>query len=44
MADDSKKENPSSVRQLAAILFADIVGYTSMMQADEALAFQNIKR
>ncbi len=31
-------------RQLAAILFADIVGYTSMMQADEGLALEKIKR
>jgi len=29
------KQPSSSKRQLAAILFADIVGYTSMMQADE---------
>ncbi len=31
-------------RQLAAILFADIVGYTALMQKDEALALQKIKR
>ena len=28
----------SSIRQLAAILFADIVGYTAIMQEDEVLA------
>src|SRR6185295_3094443 len=27
-------------RQLAAIMFADIMGYTAMMQDDEALAIQ----
>jgi TolB-like protein len=30
----------SSTRQLAAILFADIAGYTAMMQEDEELAIQ----
>ena len=29
-----------SSRQLAAIMFADIAGYTAMMQEDEALAMQ----
>ncbi|HSZ32688.1 MAG TPA: adenylate/guanylate cyclase domain-containing protein, partial [Puia sp.] len=29
----------SQTRQLAAILFADIAGYTAMMEADEARAF-----
>ena len=38
------QEHNSSDRQLAAILFADIVGYTSLMQADEAHTFQIIKR
>ena len=33
-----------STRRLAAILFADIVGYTSLMQHDEKLALQKIKR
>ena len=31
-------------RQLAAILFADIVGYTSLMQKDETLASTLLKR
>ena len=31
-------------RQLAAILFADIVGYTALMQKDEALARQNLEK
>ena len=30
----------SSSRQLTAIMFADIAGYTAMMQEDEALAMQ----
>jgi adenylate cyclase len=36
--------NPMSepVHQLAAILFADIVGYSSMMHEDEQKAFENI--
>jgi len=30
-------------RQLAAILFTDIVGYTALMGEDEAQAFQLLK-
>jgi class 3 adenylate cyclase/TolB-like protein len=44
MNDDNKIKNTSSVRRLAVILFADIVGYTSLMQTDETLALQKIKR
>lgn len=32
-----------SFRRLAVILFADIVGYTTLMQRDEALALQKIR-
>lgn len=31
-------------RQLAAVLFADIAGYTALMQADEVRALNNLKR
>ena len=30
-------------RQLAAIMFADIVGYTAMMQHDEKKAFEKLQ-
>ena len=32
----------SSTRQLAAIMFTDIVGYTAMMGKDEDMAFQSL--
>jgi adenylate cyclase len=35
---------PESSHQLAAILFADIVGYTAMMQEDENMALEKINR
>lgn len=35
---------PEHSHQLAAILFADVVGYTSMMQQDEDSAVQKINR
>ena len=35
---------PEHSHQLAAILFADIVGYTAMMQEDEELAVQKLTR
>jgi len=34
----------SSNRRLSAILFADIVGYTAMMQSDEGLTMSRLKR
>jgi TolB-like protein/class 3 adenylate cyclase/Flp pilus assembly protein TadD len=37
-------ENTESNRRLAAILFTDIVGYTSMMQRDEKLAMTAVRR
>jgi TolB-like protein/class 3 adenylate cyclase/Tfp pilus assembly protein PilF len=35
---------PEHSHQLAAILFADIVGYTAMMQEDEGMALEKINR
>ncbi len=35
---------PEHSHQLAAILFADVVGYTAMMQEDEAAAVEKINR
>ena len=35
---------PSQTRQLAAIMFTDIVGYTALMERDEQRAFQLLKR
>ncbi|HEX5112268.1 MAG TPA: tetratricopeptide repeat protein [Saprospiraceae bacterium] len=37
-------EHKESGRHLAAILFTDIVGYTAMMQRDEALALSAVRR
>ena len=34
----------SQSRQLAAIMFTDIVGYTALMGRDEPRAFQLLKR
>jgi len=34
----------SKNRKLAAILFADIVGYTALMQKDEKLANQSLEK
>ena len=34
---------PEKNRQLAAIMFTDIVGYTAMMQRDEQLAISMVK-
>jgi adenylate cyclase len=33
-----------SIRQLAAIMFADIVGYTATMQQDEGLALEHLEK
>ncbi len=38
------RQNPSAGRQLAAILFADIAGYTALMQKDEATASNLLRR
>ena len=35
---------PEPIRQLAAIMFTDIVGYTSLMDKDEALAFALLEK
>ena len=35
---------PSSTRQLAAIMFTDIAGYTSLMDIDEEAAFKMLER
>jgi len=42
MSDQSQQS--SSDRRLAAIMFTDIVGYTSLMQKDESLALNTIER
>ena len=34
----------SKNRKLAAILFADIVGYTALMQKDETIANQSLEK
>ena len=34
----------TQTRQLAAIVFTDIVGYTALMGADEEKAFQLLKK
>jgi TolB-like protein/class 3 adenylate cyclase/Flp pilus assembly protein TadD len=39
-----KPQQPSSDRRLAAIMFTDIVGYTSLMQKDEGMAVDTIER
>ena len=34
----------TNTRQLAAIMFTDIVGYTAMMENDEAKAFEILEK
>ena len=47
MLKDKTKQNTNPdelVRRLAAIMFTDIVGYTSLMGTDEDAAFKLIRR
>ena len=44
MSDNQNRKHPSPARKLAAILFADIAGYTALMQKDEATARQMLDK
>jgi len=44
MSENQRNDQNMSVRKLAAIMFTDIVGYTSMMGKDEDAAFRILRK